>query len=104
MDVNDIVFTFPFTLPTLMVAVVSYLMMTPLVTRKWGASLGHYVLIGVLTAVFANVFTIGYGLRFLLALTIMFASRERLKQMGWLKELSLVVVTLVVAILFVGLR
>ena len=100
---DNLTLTFPFSLPTLVTAVVAYLAVTPLVTDKLKPT-WHSLLIGVLIGLFSGVFTLGYGLRFALGVCIMETSRKRLNQTGWLKEVSMLVITLVVAILFVGLR
>ena len=99
----DVTFTFPFTIATLVVAVVAYVFASPLITNKFNKTTQFIVWL-VLAAVFAFIFPFGYGLRFLLAIGIMMASRMRLTQTGILKEVLMVVITLVTAMLFVGLR
>ena len=103
MSWDDVVFTFPFTIATLIVAVVSYLVAAPFLMQKIDQKFHIVIWIG-LAAIFSVVFTIGYGLRFLLALAIMTASRMRLTQTGLFKEILMIVITLVTAMLFVGLR
>ena len=103
---SELTFTFPFSIPTLVVAVLCYVVMTPVVTNRLNSwhKLALPFVVGTVTGVLAAALTLGYSLRFVLGMAIMLASRERLTQTGWRKELSLLVVTLVVAILFVGLR
>ena len=103
MSWSDVTFTFPFTIPTLIVAVIAYAVTFPLVTTKLSQNI-QFGLWAVLAVIFAIVFPIGYGFRFLLAIAIMTASRLRLTQKGLLKEILMIVITLVTAMLFVGLR
>jgi len=103
MSFDDIVFTFPFTIPTLITAVLAYVCVVPLLTKKLSQHL-QFVLWGVVAIALAVIFPWGYGLRFLLAIAIMVASRMRLNQTGILKEIIMLVITLVCAMLFVGLR
>ena len=103
MSWTDVTFTFPFTMTTLVVAVIAYLATSPFLTRKLNQAMQLIIWL-VLAIVFAAVFPIGYGLRFLLAIGIMMASRMRLVQTGLLKEVLMIVITLVTAMLFVGLR
>lgn len=99
----DVTFTFPFTIVTLVVVVAAYVATSPIVTNKLSQTM-QFVIWLVLAAIFAFVFTLGYGLRFLLAIGMMVASRMRLSQTGLLKEVLMIVITLVTAMLFVGLR
>lgn len=100
----DVTFTFPFTVETLVVAATSYIAAAPLVTAKLSRNIQFFIWL-VLAISFALVFTPpGYGLRFLLAIGIMMASRMRLVQTGLLKEVLMIVITLVTAMLFVGFR
>lgn len=100
MSWDDVVFTFPFTIPTLTIAVIAYLVTAPILIQKFNKMV---IWLGLAVAL-ALVFTIGYGLRFLLAISIMMASRMRLTQSGLYKEILMIVITLVTAMLFVGLR
>lgn len=100
---ENITFTFPFDVATLIVAVVSYLLATPLITNRFCIK-GRSILWAVVAIVFGFIFTWGYALRFILAIAIMVASRMRLHSKGALKEIQLIVVMIVVAMLFVGLR
>ena len=103
MSWSDITFTFPFTIATLIVAVVAYVVTTPIVTTKLNKII-KFVIWAALAVTFSLVFTVDYGPRFLLAIGIMVASRMRLTQKGLLKEILMIVITLVTAMLFVGLR
>jgi len=103
MSLNDITFVFPFTIATLIVAVMAYIATSPITETR----LNQPVRFGMwmaLAAIFSIVFTMGYGLRFLLAIGIKASSRMRLTQKGILKEILMIVITLVTAMLFVGLR
>jgi len=103
MNWADVTFTFPFTLATLITAVTAYVVVIPLITAQLNKQLNFTIWL-VLAVIFAFIFTPGYGLRFLLAIGIMIASRIRLTQTGLLKEVLMIVITLVTAMLFVGLR
>lgn len=100
----DVTFTFPFTIPTLIVAIIAYLVTSPLfflrIKQKQALWL-MWLFIAILVSLF---FSWGYALRFLLAVAMMLASRMRLTQIGLLKEVLMLVITLVTAMLFVGLR
>jgi len=100
---SDVVFTFPFTIPTLIIAVLSYLVSAPFLMQNINQRIKIAVWIG-LAIIFSFLFTTGYGFRFLLAILIMLASRMRLTQTGLYKEIIMIVITLVTAMLFVGLR
>ena len=99
----DISFTFPFTAATLIVALASYVLVTPIVTSKLGKK-GRAALWLGFAILFGAVFTVGYALRFLLGVAVMAASRLRINKTGVLKEVLLLVIALVLALLFVGLR
>jgi len=96
-------FTFPFEIATLIVAIISYLAASPLITAKLPRN-AQFIIWALLSLAFGFIFTWGYALRFILAIAIMIASRMRLHTTGALKEVQLIVVTIVVAMLFVGLR
>ncbi|MCL1990210.1 MAG: hypothetical protein FWG67_04890 [Defluviitaleaceae bacterium] len=100
---DDVVFTFPFEASTLIVSAVAYVATTPFITSKLNRNI-QFGIWAMLAILFAVVFTIGYGPRFLLAVAMMMASRMRLRQKGLLKEVLMIVITLVVAMLFIGLR
>jgi len=98
-----IYFTFPFTLPTLFLAAFAYIAASPLITDKYDRKRQFAIWIS-LAILFFFGFTLGYALRFLLAIAMMVASRMRLTAKGPLKELQMIVVAIVIAMLFVGLR
>lgn len=100
----DVTFTFPFTIPTLIVAIIAYLVSSPFFSLRIKQKKALWLLwlfIAILVSLF---FSWGYALRFLLAVAMMMASRMRLTQIGLLKEVLMLVITLVTAMLFVGLR
>ena len=100
---SDITFTFPFTIPTLIIAVVAYIASSTLITNRLKRTIQFIIWIS-LVLIFDLIFPRGYGFRFLLAIAMMLASRMRLPETGLLKEVQMIVITLVTAMLFVGLR
>ena len=99
----NITFNFPFTIEIIIVAITAYIAASPLIISKFDKKI-QFAIWAFLAIIFTFVFSLGYGLRFILGIAIMVASRMRITQVGFLKEVLMLVITLVTAMLFIGLR
>lgn len=99
---ENITFTFPFTFETLVVVLIAYLLTIPLFNSRFLLKIRLVIYI-VSAVIISIIFPWGYGLRLLLGVAIILASRTRLRK-GMFTEVQIIVVSLVNAILFAGLR